>query len=195
MTMNYVDPSELRLSGENPYMMLYSEPGGPVTTFVSLWRVYLSPYGEGHTLFLRSELTGDEPMVWTDNIMLTRWIQEEITAKNNPFSDSTLKAVDATFSRSGNCLTEVTHAVISRDDEIMLTWYDFLPAFAGIRGHDLSAGVTHGHYATYVPAQRVKVTRNGDDCVGQPIERDREGWKSSSAFLALAETWVRARPE
>ena len=39
MTMNYVDPSELRLSGENPYMMLYSEAGGPVTTFVSLWRV------------------------------------------------------------------------------------------------------------------------------------------------------------
>ena len=195
MAMNYVDPSEVRLSGENPYMLLHNERGGPVTTFVSLWRIYLSPHGEGHTLFLRSELTKDQPIVWTDNIMLTRWIQEEITAKDSPFSDSSLKAIDGAFSRHGNCLTEVTHKVVSREDEILLTWYDFLPAFAGIRGEDIKAGRTHGHYATYVPAQRVKVTRNGVDCVGKPIERDREGWKSSSAFLALAETWVRARSE
>lgn len=195
MTMNFTDPSELRLTGENPYMVVFTDPDAPPTTNVSLWRVQLSPAGPGHTLFFRSELTDGEPRIYTDNIMLTRWLQEEITAKDSPFADSSLPAVEAEFEHRGDVRSFITEEVVSRDDDISLTWYDFLEPFAGITGYDLAAGRTHGHYAIYVPAQRIRVTLNGEEATGGPIPREREGRPTTSCFLAWAETWVRPKPE
>ena len=196
MTMNFTDPSELRLTGENPFMMIYQDPEGPITTNVSLWRVHLSPAGPGHTLFFRSDdLTGGEPRVYTDNIMLTRYLQEEITAPSSPFADSTLPAVDASFAHLGDVRSFITEEVISRDDELSFTWYDFLDPYAGITSYDLAAGRTHGHYAIYVPAKRIRVTLNNTEVKGGPVPREREGRATTSCFLAWAETWVRPFPE
>ncbi len=33
-------------------------------------------YGPGHMLFLQSDLTNDEPRISSDNISMTRWLQQ-----------------------------------------------------------------------------------------------------------------------
>ena len=54
---------------------------GPVTSDASFWRILFSPGGPGHVLFLQSELTGNQPRIYTDNIQMTRWLQGEIQGK------------------------------------------------------------------------------------------------------------------
>lgn len=193
MTMNFTDPSDLRLTGENPWMMVYQSPDGPATTNVSVWRVLLSPAGPGHTLFFRSELTDDKPRVYTDNIALARWLQEEIMARNSPFADLNLPAVPARFTREGDVRSFITERVEARGEVFEFTWYDFLEPYAGQTAPDAAAGRTHGHYAVYVPARKTQVSLNGVLAKGQPLPRERDGRQTTSCFLAWAETWVRPK--
>jgi hypothetical protein len=196
MTMSFTDPSELRLSGQNPYMMVYDQPDAPApSTLVSIWHVQYCPEaGSGNVLFLKSnDLTDGECRVYADNIRLARWIQEEITSPNQPWADNTLPVHEAEFSTEGESRSFITESIISRDDDISLTWYDFLPAFAGGAAPNPDRGVTHGHYAIYIPAKRIRVTLNGVECKGEPLPRQREGFQNTSCFLAWAESWMRPR--
>src|SRR5438552_16509153 len=97
----HTNPNQVRLTGENQYMRLHTEAQGPMTTRASHWRILLSPRGPGHVLFLRSDVTDNERRIYTDNIAMTRWLQEEILAAGE-FSDSTIPIMHAVFSRSGN---------------------------------------------------------------------------------------------
>ncbi|MDP6064439.1 MAG: hypothetical protein QGI49_06575 [SAR202 cluster bacterium] len=58
-----VDPSNVQLTGENSFIQLTDALGSDPTTRLSHWRVLLSPVGDGHVLFLTSELTDDEVMI------------------------------------------------------------------------------------------------------------------------------------
>src|SRR6266511_3660461 len=97
----YTDPNQVRLTGENQYMRLHTEAQGPMTTRDSHWRILLSPSGPGHVLFLRSDVTDDERRIYTDNIAMVRWLQQEILTTGE-FSDQALPVVHAVFSRSGD---------------------------------------------------------------------------------------------
>jgi hypothetical protein len=44
----------------------------------------------------------------------------------------------------------------------------------------------------FIPGQRADVIVNGVRGVGKPIPREMYGTKSTTAFLAFSETWVRA---
>lgn len=195
MTMSFTDPSELRLTGQNPYMMVFDDPEAQApSTMVSIWHVQYCEAGPGNVLFFRSnDLTDGVCRIYSDNINLTRWIQEEITGPTAPWADNTLPVLEATFETDGDSRDFITESVSSREDEITLTWFDFLPAFAGIAAPNPERGSTHGHYATYIPAKRVRVTLNGTDAKGGPVARKREDWDSTSCFLAWAETWVRPK--
>ena len=46
-----VDPNEIRLTGENSFMMVKTEENGPETSSVSHWRILLSPGGPGMCSF------------------------------------------------------------------------------------------------------------------------------------------------
>jgi hypothetical protein len=46
-------------------------------------------------------------------------------------------------------------------------------------------------FSLFVEAQRVTATVNGRPLKGQPVPRDFAGRRSSTAFLAFSETWVR----
>ncbi|MBQ10080.1 MAG: hypothetical protein CMJ45_00820, partial [Planctomyces sp.] len=61
MTTSSVDPNQVLLTGENPYIRLSETDGGPNTSDASFWRILFSPGGPGHVLFLQSELTDDQP--------------------------------------------------------------------------------------------------------------------------------------
>ncbi len=93
-------PNRVRLTGENNYMRLHSEENGPMTTRASHWRVLLSPSGPGHVLFLKSDVTDDQVRIYSDNIAMTRWLQDEILGAGE-FRDQALLVISAVFSRVG----------------------------------------------------------------------------------------------
>ena len=183
------DPNEVRLTGENSFIRLQHEEGGPMTTRTSHWRVLLSPGGPGHVLFIKSDVTDDEVRVYSDNIALARWLQEEIESMLFPeFADQSVPVIDAVFSRSGDGISFSTETVESDDDTVALTWYDFEEPFViSVPPGDRPLGV----YSCFVPARRAQLTLNGAVASGRPFPEQRGTRTSSTACLAWSETWVR----
>ena len=185
-----LDPNEVRLTGENSFIKLMNEEGGTTLARVSHWRVLLSPQGLGHVLFLKSDLTDDTVRLYSDNIALARWLQEEIE-RDPEYADQEIPVADAVFSRSGDVVSFWTESVETEDESISLTWYDFGEPFAVDAPPAESR--THGVYSCLVPARRVQVTANGSVAAGRAYPTEHFGAESSTACLALSETWVRPR--
>lgn len=193
---NAMGPNEVRLTGENPFVRLQADEDSEPTTHASYWRVLLSPAGAGHALFLRSELTDDEPRIYADNIALARWLQEEIEGSmRDTYSDLDLPVIDASFSKSGDARSYWTESVESDEDSVDLTWYDFGEPYVVSMAPGARPGQVHGVYSCLVPARRAQVTINGQVAKGGPFPRDQEGTVSSTCCLAFSETWVRPRTD
>src|SRR5229473_7789780 len=119
------DPNRVILTGENPFIRLSAANGGPVTTNASYWRIITCPAGPGHVLYLKSELTDNRWRVYSDNIAMARWLQSTVQGMLNPeTADQSIPVMDAQFDRSGDPHYFWTERVMSRDEEIVLTWYD-----------------------------------------------------------------------
>ena len=187
-----VDPNEVRLTGENSFIRLRQDEEGPLTTRASHWRVLLSPAGQGHVLFLKSDVTNDLVRVYSDNIALARWLQEEIESLLFPeFADQTLPVIESNFSRSGDGSSFWNETVESEDETVSLAWYDFIePIMLTIEAGSMPSG-PHGVYSCFVPARRAQITLNGLVASGRPYPEARGDKTSSTACLAWSETWVR----
>jgi hypothetical protein len=186
------DPNSVRLTGENSFIRLHQEQGGPEITRTSHWRIHHSPGGPGHVLFIKSDVTEDQVRIYSDNIAMTRWLQGEIESfLYAAFADQSLPVIEAAFDRTGSTQTFWTELVESEDDRISLTWYDFLEPFMLTVAAGSVAGRAHGVYSCFIPSARAQITLNGQAAAGQPFPMDRGGRPSSTACLALSETWVR----
>ena len=129
-TSNPTDPNQVRLTGENSFIRLSLAENAPNTTRVSHWRILLSPAGPGHVLFMQSDLTDGEVRIFSDNIALARWLQEEIESQLfAPFADQDIPVVEAEFDKSGDGRSFWTETVEGDEDIIALTWYDFIEPF------------------------------------------------------------------
>ena len=129
-TTNPTDPNKIRLTGENSFIRLSDDASKEETTRASHWRVLWSPGGTGHVLFLQSELTDNEVQIYSDNIALTRWLQDEIESLLHPaFADQTMQVVDAEFTRKGDPSTFWTETIINDEAEIAMTWHDFMEPY------------------------------------------------------------------
>ena len=188
-----VDSNEIRVTGENSFIRLSEKEGDELTTRASHWRVLYSPAGPGHALFIQSELTDNTFTIYSDNIALARWLQEEIEAMlHPPFADTGIPVVEAAFERDGDVRSYMTERVLSDDTDLALTWYDLLEPIA-VHAPPGTGGRSHGVYTILFPARRAQVVLNGRFASGRPQPADREGRESSSACLAWSETWVRPR--
>ena len=95
------------------------------TTNASFWRILFCPAGPGHVLYLKSELTDNRLRIYSDNIAMARWLQSTVQGMlNAETADPTIPVIDAEFSRSGDPRYFWTERLVSRDEEIALTWYD-----------------------------------------------------------------------
>jgi hypothetical protein len=183
-----VDPHDVVMTGENSFIRLSQDGGKSLVTRASHWRVLWSPAGQGHVLFLETKSI----QVFSDNVGMTRYLQQHIEKLlHEPFSKN-LPVIDARFERTGHSLATVEERVVSRDTEIVMSWWDFINPFIltmppGAMKRPL------GVYSTFIPARAAQLTINGEACPGSVFEQERFGKPSSSCCLAWSESWTRPR--
>jgi len=181
-----VDPHDVVMTGENSFIRLSKDGGKSLVTRASHWRVLWSPAGQGHVLFLET----DAIRIYSDNVGMTRYLQHEIEKLlHEPFSKD-LPVIDARFERTGHSLATVEERVVSRETEIVMSWWDFLNPFIltmppGAMKRPL------GVYSTFIPARSAQLSVNGQAARTRVFAQERFGKPSSSCCLAWSESWTR----
>jgi hypothetical protein len=188
------DPNRVILTGENPFIRLSQTDGGPNTTNASFWRIITCPAGPGHVLYLHSELTNSRWRIYADNIAMARWLQSTVQGMLNPETADTMIAVtDAQFTKSGDPHYFWTERVVSRDEDIALTWYQIGDPLLIHTEPNAEPGRPYGVCTLLIPALGARLTRNGVEAAGRPWPREREGRPFSTCALAFSESWTEAR--
>ena len=188
-----VDPHDPVMTGENSFIRLSNDGGKTIADRVSHWRVLWSPAGQGHALFIESSLTGKGARIYADNAGVARYLQRTIeTLLYKEFTDESLPIIDARFERSGNSLSTVEERIVSRADEIILTWWDLMAPFVltmppGAMNRPL------GVYSTFLPARSAQLSVNGAAATAKVFPQERSGRPSSSCCLAWSETWTKPK--
>jgi hypothetical protein len=189
-------------SGENPGMYLKETAEGPFATLVSFFRVVLSPHGRGHALVLLEspllDLSIPEALnvCVTDNEPLARWLVQEFVAHFGAFRGApalaSMRYVPLTgVAASGDHRAGYMEWVKGEDVEASLSWEGLGDPFMVELPADRSATGRHEMFSLFVEAEQVTATVNGRSLRGRPFPRDFAGRRSSTAFLAFSETWVR----
>jgi len=189
-----LDPNRLILTGENPFIRLSETDGGATTTNASFWRILISPAGPGHVLYMKSELTQDRWKIYSDNIAMTRWLQNTVQGMlNNELADTSIPVIDAVFDKTGDARDFWTERAVSHDEEIALTWYDIGEPLLIHTQPAPPPGRKYGVCTVLIPALGARLTVNGIQAKGRPFPNEREGKPFSTCALAFSESWTEAR--
>jgi hypothetical protein len=196
-----INPGAVEWSGENPGMYLKSEEAGPFTCLVSFFRVVYSPHGGGHGVVILMDPQGGDPSAinafYTDNRALAAYLKSDFVAqfaafKGNPLlADLPIRDADS-FTHSGDARSSWTESIKGSGIDITLTWNDLGQPFLVNYRPEHSATGKHYMASLFIPGQHAEVLVNGARGIGMPIPRDMYGAKSTTAFLAFSETWVRS---
>ncbi len=184
-------------------MYLKEKADGPFVTLVSFFRVVVSPHGRGHALvllespMLNTSLPEALNVCVTDNDPLARWLVKDFVTSFGSFKGVPalasmeyipLRGVQA----SGDQRASYMEWVKGDGIEATLSWEELGEPFMVDLPKEKSATGHHELYSLFVDAGRVTATVNGRRLRGQPVPREFAGRKSSTAFLAFSETWVRS---
>jgi hypothetical protein len=192
--MSVADPNRVIVTGENPFIRLSDKDGDPNKTDASFWRIIFSPAGMGHVLYLKSELTENRWRIYSDNIAMARWLQATVQGMlNAETSDKNIAVLDAQFTKSGDARNFWTERVVSRDEEITLTWYEIGDPLLIHTQPNAVPGRPYGVCTVLVPALGARLSRNGIQAAGRPWPREREGRPFSTCALAFSESWTEPR--
>lgn len=184
------DPNKIRLTGENSFLRIGESEDADPTAENSHWRVIASSRGMGHILFAKSVLSNNEPRIYSDNFALARWLQEGIQASMRDTYSGDIPIIEARFTKKGDTLTSWVEYVVSRDEHIALSWYDFMEPVQVANQPFENPDQPHGVYSLLIPARRAQMTINGETVPGQVLPRDLFGKEGTSCCLALSETWT-----
>ncbi|MFO1352360.1 MAG: hypothetical protein U1F68_17470 [Gammaproteobacteria bacterium] len=188
-----VDANAVLMTGENSFIRLSQDGGKTQSDRFSHWRVLWCPAGAGHALFVQSELTDHQVRVYSDNVAVARWLQQNIEALLFPaFADPGLAVLGAEFERRGAPPSAANEIVFADDAQFALTWYDFVEPFVltmppGYNNRPI------GVFSTFFPARAAQVELSGRCASATPWPEVRGDRQSSSACLAWSETWVKPR--
>ena len=170
-----VDPHDVVMTGENSFIRLSNDGGKTIDERVSHWRVLWSPAGQGHALFIESSLTGKGPRVYADNPGMARYLQRTIeTLLWKDFANESLAVIPAEFSRSGDSLSTMHERIVTRDEQIVLAWWDLMKPFIltmppGAMNRPL------GVYSTFIPARSAQLSVNGRAATAAVFPMERFG--------------------
>ena len=192
--MSVADSNKVILTGENPFIRLSKKDGDPNTTDASFWRILFSPQGPGHVLYIKSEVTENRRLIYSDNIAMARWLASTVQGMLNvDTKDPATPVIDAEFSKSGDPRYFWTERVKARGEEITLTWYDIGEPLLIHTQPNQQPDRPYGVCTVLIPAMGARLTRNGVDAVGSPWRREREGRPFSTCALAFSESWTEAK--
>jgi hypothetical protein len=192
--MSVADPNKTILTGENPFIRLSKKDGDPNSTDASFWRIIFSPAGPGHVLYIKSEVTENRRLIYSDNIAMARWLASTVQGMlNAETKDPATPVIDAEFSKSGDPRYFWTERVKARGEEIALTWYDIGEPLLIHTQPNQQPDRPYGVCTVLIPAMGARLTRNGVDAVGSPWRREREGRPFSTCALAFSESWTEAK--
>jgi hypothetical protein len=183
-------------------MYLKDEADGPFVTLASFFRVVLSPHGRGHALVLLETppVDGSEPSALnvcvTDNEPLARWLMAEFVSHFGAFRGvPALKGLAyrrlTGVATSGDSRSSYTERVTGDGIDATLTWAGLGAPFMVDLPPEKSATGTHEMYSLFVESERAAITVNGRAVRGRSVPRDFAGRRSTTAFLAFSETWVK----
>src|ERR1700744_852467 len=174
--MSVADTNRTILTGENPFIRLSSKDGDANTTDASYWRIGFSPAGPGHVLYLKSELTEARWRIYSDNIAMARLLQSTVLgAIYAELLDPGIAVIEAQFSKSGDVRDFWTERLVTRDEEVVLTWYEMGEPFLVHTQPNTVPGRPYGMCTVLVPAHGARLTHNGIEAQGRPWPRQREG--------------------
>jgi hypothetical protein len=183
------------LTGENPFIQLSADDAGPSSTVATFWRIIYCPIGLGHALYLKSELTGGDWRIYSDNAAVARWLQETVQGMIiEELQDLSIAIIDARFSTSGDLNSSWTEHVSAADSEVMLTWYDIgEPVLNHTQPNEPTNPRPYGVCSLLFPALGAQLTVDGQPAEGQAWRREREERPFSTCALAFAESWTEPR--
>jgi hypothetical protein len=189
------DTNRVLCCGENPFIRLSETDGGPETTVASFWRNVMSPAGPGHVLYLKSELTEAGWRIWSDNIAMTRWLQETIQGVLIPeLADLNIPVEEAAFEKDGDPHRFYTEYVTTEDISLSLTWFDLGDPLMIHTQPGTGAGERpYGVNTVLIPASGTRLVLDGVQAAGQSWQRERDGRPFSTSALAFCESWTEAR--
>lgn len=186
-----VDPNQILMTGENPFVRLAAEDSDDYTTTISFWRMTFCPAGPGHVLFAKSELTDDQWRIYSDNAAMTRWLQQTIQGMLTPdLKDESMAIIAATFEKSGDPLKSYTEKITAGGDEIVCTWSKMREPMMLHTQPGTPAGRPYGLCTVFVPALEASFSINGRKATGTAWPRERDGRPFSTCSLAFSESWT-----
>ena len=203
MSETLIQPGGIDWSGENPGMYLKDKPDGPFVTLVSFFRVVVSPHGRGHALILLESPLLDTSLpealnvCVTDNDALAHWLVAEFASHFGAFRGAgalqSMRYVPLSGSQaSGDQRESYMEWIKGEGVEVTLSWEDLGQPFMVRLPKEQSPTGQHELWSLFVEAGRVSARVNGRELRGRPAQRDFAGRRSSTAFLAFSETWIRA---
>ena len=196
------NPNTVDWSGENPGMYLKETADGPFVTLISFFRVVTSPHGKGHAAFMLLDPHGDggnpeKPNVClTDNEPLAEYLKEGFLScfsafKGVPGLSNIPMKPGWGFIPGGDGGSSHNEMFSSAIGQVSLTWEQLSPPFMVELMKEQSATRAHEMFSLFLECTAVKATINGKSVAGKPFPRDWVGRKSTTAFLAFSETWIK----
>ena len=189
-------------SGENPGMYLKETAEGPFVTLVSFFRVVTSPHGRGHAAFMLLDPHGEgsdpgKPNVClTDNEPLAAYLQNGFVSRFGAFKGARgLASLQMKpgwdFMSAGDGRSSHTEWFRSAIGQVNLTWDKLSAPFMVELMKDQSATGAHEMFSLFLESSLATITINGMPVAGKSVARDWIGRKSTTAFLAFSETWIK----
>lgn len=189
-------------SGENPGMYLKETADGPFVTWLTFFRVVLSPHGRGRGLVLVEAPDAKESrddalnVCVTDNEPLAHYLLEDFICHFGPFRGvNALNSLDFRALNGAETLGDGTSRYEERITgdgiEARLAWEDLGTPYMVDMPPEQSATERHRMFSLFVDSHRVIAEVNGRTLRGQSQPRDFAGRSATTAFLAFSESWQR----
>ncbi len=190
--------SDILWSGENPIILLKPTAEAQESTAVGFFRVDYSPAGNGHAVFVISDLGGEGAAAdrvfacYSDNEPLAAWIRGKTIGQlpefqNHDLGDIPIRA--GRFASVGDTRRSWTEIVSTADGEIRLTWSKLLAPFNLIVPLGAVDTIKHEINTCLYPAEEAEVVIDGRVAAGRAWPDQIGEARHSTAFLALSETW------
>ena len=197
-TLEVQTRSDILWSGENPIILLKPTAEAPETTAVGFFRVDYSPAGNGHAVFVSSDLGGQGASAdrifacYTDNEELAAWIRGKTIGQLPEFQTHDLSDIPirpGRFACMGDTRRGWTEIVSTGDGEIRLTWSKLLAPFNLVVPVGSVPTIKHEINTCLYPAEAAEVVVDGRAAAGRAWPDKIGEARHSTAFLALSETW------